>query len=82
MRKLRGWASTSRLLMALHAATKKTTGFAREPVVLSSRFEWRAAYVLAASSACCNRDFGCTPTNRSTTSPFLKTINVGMLLTP
>ena len=27
---------------------------------------------LTESIACCNRDFGCTPTNRSTTSPFLK----------
>jgi len=42
----------------------------------------KPAYALAASSACCSRDFGCTPTNLSTTSPFLKTISVGMLLTP
>ena len=39
-------------------------------------------YTLLASIACCNRDFGCTPTNRSTTSPFLKIMSVGMLLTP
>ena len=32
--------------------------------------------------ASCRRALGCTPTKRSTTSPFLKTISVGMLLTP
>jgi hypothetical protein len=39
-------------------------------------------YALLASIACCNRDLGCTPTNLSTTSPFLKIMSVGMLLTP
>lgn len=42
----------------------------------------RSAQPIAALIACCNRVFGCTPTNRSMTSPFLNSINVGMLLTP
>jgi len=37
---------------------------------------------LAASIASWRRALGWTPTKRSTTSPFLKTISVGMLLTP
>ena len=39
-------------------------------------------HALTASIASCRRDFGCTPTKRSTTSPALKIISVGMLLTP
>ena len=37
---------------------------------------------LAASKAFCSRALGCTPTKRSTTSPPLKIIKVGMLPTP
>ena len=42
----------------------------------------RGDQALAASSASCRRLLGCTPTNRSTTSPDLKIISVGMLITP
>lgn len=41
-----------------------------------------AGQPLACSIAPCRRTLGWTPTNRSTTSPSLKIITVGMLLTP
>ena len=53
-----------------------------EPVMVQVQCPPVASQPLASSSACCRRLLGWTPTIRSTTSPSLKIISVGMLLTP